>query len=455
MQIGKFFFVTGTLVLLAACQNRGIQTPEDPWSKTDEIISQIRLPEIPERTLFLSDFGGIGDGITDNKSAFDSIIAFCTEQGGGKIVVDSGIYRVEGPVHLSSNINLHLEEGSKLVFGSDPESYLPMVLTSWEGTRCYNYSPFIYAIEADNVAITGKGEIDGESSDSFHHWKAIQDPDKQLLRKMNNEAIPVKERLFGEGHYLRPHLVQFYECENILVEGVKISDPPFWCLHFVFSKNITVRKLTYEAFNYNSDGIDPESSENVLIEDIIFNNRDDNIAIKAGRDLEARTLGRPSRNIVIRNCEFRGHNAIAIGSEMSGSVYDVYVEDCSFAGKVMYGFYLKGNRDRGGSVHDIYGRNIEFDSTRSSIIIDSNYKNEGSCCPPLFKNVRIENIRSTHASDHGIYLKGFEEMHLDSIYIGDIEIKSARIPVEVSHTDNLVMDRVTINGEDHSNVESK
>ncbi len=442
----SFLFTFLGFFLLTGCQLREKPKEAGPWAKADEIVSQIKLPVIPEGSFKITDFGGSGDGSSDNKPAFDSAVKACEEAGGGTILVEPGTYLVNGPVNLKSNMNLHLQEGAVLKFGSEPEFYLPVVLTSWEGTRCYNYSPFIYVFRASNVAITGKGEIDGEASDTWHNWKAIQGQDQQLIRKMNNDNIPVEERLFGEGHYLRPHLIQFYECENVLVEDVKISDSPFWCLHFVFSDHITVRGLTYEAFNYNNDGIDPESSENVLIENIWFDNRDDNIAIKAGRDLEARTLGRPSRNIVVRNCRFGGYNAVAIGSEMSGGVHDVYVEDCGYAGEVIYGFYLKGNRDRGGTVDHIYARNLEFDTTRSTIIIDSDYKHEGTCCPPLFKDIFVENITSNHSIDHGIYLQGFDERHLDSIFISDVEIRSASIPVEIRNVDHLVMDGVVING---------
>lgn len=443
------------LVVLAilfarGCGNIDRANPSDPWIRAERIVKQIRLPEIPEQQFNLSDYGGAGDGTTDNKPAFDRILSACTENGGGKMVVEAGTYLVNGPIHLGSHMELHLEEGATLVFGSDPKDYLPVVLTSWEGTRCYNYSPFIYAFQARDVAVTGDGEIDGNASESWHHWKALQGPDQALIRNMNNGAVPLEERVFGSGHYLRPHLVQFYGCENILVENLKITDSPFWCLHLVYSKNITVRNLTYEALNFNNDGIDPESSENILIEEIVFDNRDDNIAIKAGRDLEARTLGIPCRNIVVRNCLFRGHNAVAVGSEMSGGVHDVYVHDCSFAGKVIYGFYLKGNRDRGGEVHDIYARNLEFDTTTSTIIIDSDYKNEGSCCPPLFRNIRVENIRANHALDHGIYLNGSPQMHLDSIEIREVFIRAAQKEVEIHHTDHLFMERVTINGKAYS-----
>lgn len=418
----------------------------DPWKKAKEIVRQIHTPTIPDRSFLFSEYGGVGDGTSDNKKAFERIIDAIAEQGGGRILVEAGTYLVNGPIHLESNINLHLEEGARIVFGTNPEFYLPVVLTSWEGTRAFNYSPFIYARGAANLAITGKGEIDGNASETWNNWKNLQDPDKMMIRAMNNNNVPLEERIFGKGHYLRPHLIQFYECSNILVEDVLISDSPFWCLHFVFSNDITVRGVRYEAFNFNNDGIDPESSENVLIEKVVFNNRDDNIAIKAGRDLEARTLNRPSRNIVVRNCLFSGHNAIAVGSEMSGGVYDVFVEECSYAGRVIYGFYLKGNRDRGGMVHDIYARNLEFDTTRSTLIIDSNYKNQGSCCPPVFKNVVIDGVTANHAEDHGIYLKGSPQVHLDSIFIRNVHIKSASQAVEGAYVDHLVMEDVEING---------
>lgn len=444
--MNRMIVYAAILLGLVACSGKQ-QKGGDPWLKADQIVDQIQAPQIPDRVFKLDEYGGKGDGISDNKEAFDRVIAACSEAGGGKILVEAGTFLVNGPIHLKSHMNLHLEEGAILKFGNDPSFYLPMVLTSWEGTRCYNFSPFIYAFRAKNVSITGKGEIDGEGHSLWNAWKHLQDPGKKRIRRMNNENVPLEERLFGEGHYLRPHLVQFYESENILVEDVLITDSPFWCLHFVFSKDIVVRGVRYDAHNYNNDGIDPESSENVLIEKVIFGNGDDNIAIKAGRDLEARTLGRPSKNIVIRDCLFSGYNAIAIGSEMSGGVSDVYVEDCSYGGKVIYGFYLKGNRDRGGVVQNIYARNIEFDSTRAAIIIDSNYKNQGSCCPPVFKNIHVQNLRAVFASDYGIYLNGSPQVHLDSVFISDVEIASATVPLSATYTDHLVLDNVRIAGE--------
>jgi polygalacturonase len=253
------------LVSLSSCNTDKASRIAKAWENPDKIIARITEPEFPDRLFFISEFEGKGDGETDNKKVFQDIIDSCSRNGGGKIIVEKGVYLINGPIHLRSNIHLVLEKDSKLVFGSDPRNYLPVVLTSWEGTKVYNYSPFIYTYGATNVAITGEGEIDGSSAESWAKWKELQKADKKLLRKMNNENIPVKQRVFGEGHYLRPHLIQFYNCKNILVEGIKISDSPFWCLHLIYSENITIRNLTYEANNFNNDGIDPESCTNVLI----------------------------------------------------------------------------------------------------------------------------------------------------------------------------------------------
>jgi polygalacturonase len=234
------------------------------------------------------------------------------------------------------------------------------------------------------------------------------------------------------------------------VEGIKITDAPFWCLHTVYSKNITIRKVRYDAQNANNDGIDPESSENILIEDIEFNNHDDNIAIKAGRDREARTLARPSRNIVVRNCKFGGYNALAIGSEMSGGVNNIFVEDCSYGGEVIYGIYIKGNLDRGGEVRDVYVRNIEFDVTRSVIMIDSYYKMQGSCCPPSFRNIFIENVTGKSAIDEGISLSGSDNLHLDNIRIKNVAIGQAGKPIVIKNADNTFLEGILVDGIDYS-----
>jgi polygalacturonase len=444
ISVSAFFL----LISLGFFSCKWLETEKSNWDKVPLILERIAIPEIPDLTVSITDYISETSDTTDWKPFIDQAISDLKQKGGGKLNFPEGNYFIDGPIHLENNMNLHLEEGARLVFGSNPASYLPVVLTSWEGTQLHNYSPFIYARGKSNLAITGKGMIDGLADGVFNAWRPDQQPDQLLSRKMNNEAIPLDERIFGDGHYLRPHLVQFFECENILVEGVTILDSPFWCIHFIYSKNITVRDMQFNSPQMNNDGLDIESSEDVLIENVRFNNNDDNIAIKAGRDLEGRTLQRSSRNIVVRNCFFKGHNALAVGSEMSGGVENVFVENCSFDGEVRNGIYLKSNKDRGGKMSDIYIRNVVFGQVFNLIRIDSDYKGEGELYPPVFENVFIDNVTASEALDHGIYINGSEQQPVGRVELTNITIGGAKRPVIIQNAAEICMNNIRISGGD-------
>jgi polygalacturonase len=331
------------------------------------IIKRIQLPSIPSYKIEVTKLGAKGDSISDSKPAFDKAMMLCKKNNGGTIIVPKGIYLINGPIHFVSNTKLHLEDGAKIQFGSNPKDY-PLVLTSWEGTMLYNYSPLIYANNVENIAITGNGIIDGKAKNTWIKWKPLEEKDKLLSRDMNHKNTPIKERVFGEGHYLRPQLIQFINSKNILIENILIEDSPFWCVHLLKCKSVTLRGLKYNAHNNNNDGIDPEYSSDILIENILFDNADDNIAIKAGRDDEGRNNSiTPSENIVIRNCEFKGLHAIVIGSEMSAGVRNVYVENSKFRGYLKRGVFIKTNSNRGGFVKDIYFNNLAFGKVEDCI----------------------------------------------------------------------------------------
>lgn len=422
------------------------QLAEQAWGRLDSVLLRIQPPEIPDNIFNVTNYGAIaGDGIND-KPAFDSCIAVCSNTGGGIITVPDGNYFLKGPIHLESNMHLKFDSGAYLRFSENPDHYLPVVLTSWEGTRLYNYSPLIYAKDKKNIAITGNGILDGNAADTWVRWQKDQRKDQLLSRKMNHDGVPLKERIFGKGHKLRTHFMQFYECENILVEDITITDSPFWCIHPIYSQNVIVRNVTFDAQNLNNDGIDPESSQYVLIEDITFSNKDDNVAIKAGRDHEARKLNRPSRYIIVRNCRFQGHNAMAIGSEMSGGVSDIYIKDCSFAGPVVKGIYLKSNKDRGSAVHDIFVRNVDFGVASTVIEMDSDYKNEGEGFPPSFYNVVVEDVTCMEATEFGIYIKGPEQEPVRDVLLKDVRIMSAKENILFENAEDIIFENVTIGG---------
>ncbi|MFL9830613.1 glycoside hydrolase family 28 protein [Flavobacterium sp. ST-87] len=417
----------------------------DKKLEMERIVNRIQLPVIPAYKIKVTDFGAKGDSVTNCKLAFDKAMKACSKNHGGTIVVPKGVYTINGPIHFVSNVELHLETGAKIRFGSNPKDY-PLVLTSWEGTMLYNYSPLIYGNNVENVAITGNGIIDGEAKNTWIKWKPLEEKDKLLSREMNHTNVPLKERVFGKGHFLRPQLIQFLNSENILIEGVTIEDSPFWCVHLLKSKSITLRDLKYDAHNNNNDGIDPEYSSDILIENIQFNNGDDNVAIKAGRDDEGRgNSNSPSENIVIRNCEFKGLHAVVIGSEMSAGVRNVFVDNCKAGGYLKRGIYIKTNSDRGGYVRDLYFSNIAFGQVEDCIYMTANYHGEGSGLhPSKISDVSISNISCESASNAAIVIEGFPEKKVENIVLDTITVKSAKNGMTLTNTQNISVNEIII-----------
>jgi polygalacturonase len=409
------------------------------------IERQILLPTIPEYKVQITDFGAKGDGVKDCKSAFDKAMKACSKQKGGTIVVPEGIYKINGPIHFVSHVRLHLEEGATLVFGTNPKDY-PMVLTSWEGTILYNYSPMIYGYNVNNVAITGKGTIDGEGHSLWSAWKPKEAKGKQLSREMNHKELPVEDRVFGDGFFLRPQLIQFVNSKHILIEDIKVEDAPFWCVHLLKSESITLRGIRYDAHNKNNDGLDIEQSKNVLIENVTFNNADDNIAIKAGRDNDGRnTSEMPSKNIIIRNNNFKGLHAIVIGSEMSAGVENVYAYDNKAVDYVKRGIYLKTNSDRGGFIRNIYVENTQFLDAEDAIYVTSNYHGEGSgFFPSKISNIHISNVSFGEISNTAIVIEGYPKLKVEDVWLDHITIKTAKNAMTLTNTKNVQFNEVVI-----------
>ncbi|WP_207534745.1 glycoside hydrolase family 28 protein [Desertivirga arenae] len=424
-----------------------VSTEPSANEKRDQILKNIIPPKISKNVFTITKFGAVGDSKTDCKPAFDKAIKVIRAKKGGKILVPPGTYLINGPIHMTSNLCIELQKGAKLIFGTNPEDYLPAVLTSWEGTFVYNYSPFIYAYQLENVAIIGEGEIDGNSRDSFSKWSEKQGESQLLTRKMNKDNTALNQRMFGKGHFLRPQLIQFFECKNILIEGITIRNSPFWCVHLLKSENITARKVKFEAFNKNNDGFDPEYSKNILIEDIDFNNGDDNVAIKAGRDYEGRRTGISSENIIIRNCRFKGLHGVVIGSEMSAGVQNVFVENCKASGYCKRGIYLKSNPDRGGFIRDIYVNNLEFGEVEDCFFITSFYHGEGKGFETDIRNVFVDNVKCRKATNAGVVIQGYPSKKVKDIYFSNVTIDSASTGLSLRNTENIVFNDVIIGKE--------
>lgn len=417
------------------------------WEELPALLARIRPPAFPARRVVVTELGALGDGATDARPAIQRAIDSCNQAGGGRVVLPSGIWWSEGPVHLKSNVELHLEEGATLRFTPDPRRYLPLVLSRWEGTELYNYSPQIYAYEATNVAVTGAGVVDGNTKTSFATWKPRQDSDQDRLRAMGAAGVPVHERVFGEGHWLRPPMIQFFGCRNVLVEGLTIRDAAFWVVHPVFCQNVIARDLHIESRNPNNDGVDPDSSVDVLIERCTFDTGDDSVAIKSGRDQDAWRVGQATENVVIRGCRMNSKaNGLAIGSEMSAGVRNVFMEDCRI-GKVDSSIYFKANLDRGGIVEHVRVRNITAEETATFIDFTTDYHGyRGGHFPPTFRDFVIENVSCERAGT-GIHAVGVADSPLHDVVLRDVTVAHAERPVEIRFVEDFVMENVRINGE--------
>lgn len=411
-------------------------------SQTAEAVAQ------PVKSI--TSFGAKGNGSADCLPAFHKAMkAAVKSKGGLHIVVPRGEWFVKGPIHLVSNVTLELQEGAVLKFSADPKDYLPAVRTSWEGTFCQNYSPFIYGYGLSNVAIIGKGTIDGNCMETFPQWKKDQRPDLLKSREYNHNETPVAERNFGEGNLLRPHLLQLFDCKDVTLQGVFITNSPFWCVHLLRCENVICRSLRYDAKLVNNDGIDPEMTRNLLIEDIDFNNGDDNVAIKAGRDNDGwREDARPSENIIIRNCRFKGLHGIVIGSEMSAGVQNVFVEDCTYSGYNKRGLYVKTNPNRGGFVRNIYFQNVSFGEVEDLFYITSMYAGEGADDNHFtdIEDIHVSNVSCQKANNAAIVLQGTTAKPLRNITFDNVSVEQCKIGFSSINTLDISLRNCTLGG---------
>lgn len=405
-----------TSSIFFACKS---PNPSSPWEKMEEVEKNIERTHFPDRTFNLGiDYQAIsGSNIS---SILQRAISDCHRAGGGRVVVPAGEYTTRA-IHLLSNVNLHLEEGAMLKFSTIATDYAPQVPTRWEGIDCMGFSPLIYAYRQENIAITGKGILDGQAS--WDNWWKLRArtsaEDKAIGKFMGKEKLhdfekrltSIADRIFTEKDELRPQFMQFYQCNRILVEGVTLHNAPFWLLHPLMSKNIVVNGVTFDSHGPNNDGCDPESCENVLIENCIFNTGDDCIAIKSGRNNDGRAWNLPSRNIIVRNCQMKdGHAGVAIGSEISGSCFNVWMENCTIGSPEMdRPFRIKSNPIRGGVVKGFYIRNVDISECKQAVLkLELKYEKvtEGPHMPS-FEDILLENI-TCQKSRYGIWIDGLE-----------------------------------------------
>jgi polygalacturonase len=396
----------------------------------------IKIPMFPEREFVVTDFGAVEGGKTNISAAIRQAITACHSAGGGRVVIPRGKW-LTGKVHLQSNVNLHLAEGATLYFSARPEDYLPAVQSSWEGTECFNYSPLIYAFGCTNVALTGTGSIEARM-DVWKQWFNRPPAHLEALKRLyhfayTNAPVAQRQMAVGENH-LRPQFIQFNRCRHVLIEDVKIRNSPFWTMHLLLSEDVVVRRVDIVARNRNNDGIDPEMTRNLLVEDCRLDQGDDAIAIKAGMDFDGRRLNTPSENIVIRNCTMmRGHQLVAIGSELSGGIRNVYVHDCRLENDAAHPpqniVFIKTNRRRGGFVENIHVENITAKSTKFGVLgIDTDVLYQWRDLVPTYeekltpiRGIHLKNIQ-VEETDMAVKIAGDAKLPVRDVFLEDITV---------------------------------
>ena len=405
---------------------------KDAWKQASKLEKSIEKTSFPKRTYNITDFGAKPDmPEAPCHDAINLAIVTCNQAGGGTVIVPKGTFYT-GPITLKSNVNFHLEEGAVLKFDTNPELYMPAVLTRWEGVDCYNMRPLIYAYGETNLAITGKGVIDGQGSMETwwpmcgakkYGWKegmiGQNCGGRAKLLAWGESGEPIYKRLMTVQDGMRPQLVNLYRCDRVLVEGVTMQNSPFWTLHPLFCTNLIVRGVHFINRGPNGDGCDPESCDGVIIENCVFDTGDDCIAIKSGRNRDGRTWGVPSQNIIVRNCKmYDGHGGVVIGREISGGYKNLYVENCEMdSPNLDRVIRIKTSNCRGGVIENVFVRNIKVGVCREAVLrINLQYENREICdrnFPPTVRNVLCENI-TCEGSNLGVYYVGLEGS--DNVY---------------------------------------
>ena len=468
------------LQIVMLCVLTPLLASAQQWNEAQyrQIEQSIRTPKFADKAYVITKYGAKTDNTAaKNQKAIQKAIDLCSKKGGGRVVVPAGQKFLTGAIELKSGVNLEVQENAVLEFVFEPALY-PIVETSWEGLECFNLSPCVYAFKAKDIAITGKGTIDGGgSNDTWWPWNgnkrfgwkegqtSQRDMGRPRLLQAGEDGIPMydekgqrsPERVFTEKDRLRPQLVSFNKCEGILLEDVTLLRSPFWVIHPLHSTDITVRRVKMINDGPNGDGCDPECCDRVLIEDCYFDTGDDCIAIKSGRNRDGRERNMPSKNIIIRNCEMKnGHGGVVVGSEISGGCQNVYAHDCVMdSPELERVLRIKTNSCRGGVIENINMRNIKVGVCKEAVLkINTDYEPKEICCRgyyPTVRNVLMENV-TCQKSQYGVMIVGYEADSL-SYTVNHITVRNCKFdgvygkPVyQIGKAEDVKYEDLIING---------
>ena len=425
----KLIMIFAALVCAAnvsAQQYTTVEAPEAPFA-----FEPLEMFVFPDRDFPITKYGAKPGDVKATTAAFAKAMAACNKAGGGRVVVPAGEW-LTGPVHFRSGCNLYLSEGAKLVFDDDLSLYYPAVQASWEGAECMNISPLLYAFECENIGISGPGMLAPEM-DFWRTW--FNQPESHLqatrqLYAMCSTQVPVEYRhMEREGVQMRPHLIHFNRCTNVQLDGFKIRESPFWTIHLFMCKDVWAHGLDVYAHGHNNDGIDLEMTQHAVVEDCTFDQGDDAVVLKAGRNQDGWALGMPTQDIVVRNCNVvQGHCLLGIGSEMSGGIRRVYMHDCHSSDQVYRLFYIKTNHRRGGFIEDVTVENVSATKMLRVFEIDTDVLYQWRDIVPTFetkitriRNITIRNAEATQ-SEAVYQLRGDSREPIEGVVIENVHV---------------------------------
>ncbi len=430
------------LCLAVGCASRA-QVRHDAWEQVPLILKRIVPPQFAARDFDVTKFGAVADGRTSSARAFSAAITACADAGGGRVLVPAGKF-LTGAIHLKSGVNLHLADGAEIIFSDQLEEYLPVVLVRVGGVELYNYSPLIYARDCANVAVTGRGRLNGNAK-KWWDWKSSE---TKAGFEMGAKGVPVEQRIFGKPEFcIRPSFLSFVSCTNVLLEDFTIGSGPNWTIHPVYCQNTTIRGVHVATDGPNNDGIDPDSCRDVLIENCTFDTGDDCVVLKSGYNEDGWRVGRPTENVIMRHCTSKhGHGGLVIGSEMSGGVRNVFMEDCEFEGTDR-ALRIKSRADRGGVVENIYARNLKVKNMQREVaILNMDYGSDRNkpiaSKPPVFRNMQFENITGDGAPT-AILIQGMADSPIENIRFVNVTISSTK-GVVANYVKGLVFNNAQI-----------
>ncbi|MGG9960830.1 glycoside hydrolase family 28 protein [Ferruginibacter sp. SUN106] len=397
-------------------------------------------------------YGAKKDSSAKATVAIAKAIDAASKAGGGTVYFPAGKY-LTGPIHLKSNIVIFIDAGAELHFSDDFDDYLPMVESRYEGVDLKSFSPLFYAYKVENITIKGRGKINGHGKKWWDY--VLSFPKDQPRNKWqlafdaaNKNIILSDDSAQTKRGFLRPPFIQPMYCKNILIEGITITNSPFWTINPEFCENITVNGVTIDnPKSPNTDGINAESCKYVHVSNCHISVGDDCITIKSGKDVPGRTKNMPAENYTITNCTMlNGHGGVVIGSEMSGGVKKIVITNCVFDGTDR-GIRIKTTRGRGGIVEDIRVDNIVMKNIKEqAIVLDMQYSRVPpepvSERTPQFRNIRLSNI--TAYTKQAMYINGLDEMPVQEISLNDC-VFEAETGIVIKNAKDIQLHNVRVN----------